>query len=61
MGISENDQLQLSQVQWFQTKYHHESEEVSTELKLDYASCITERGKQVKTLPNPLCLVESKE
>jgi hypothetical protein len=53
MGISENDQLQLSQVHWFQTKNHYESEEVSTELKLGYASCITEKRKASENRAKP--------
>jgi|UniRef100_A0A2N9J2U4 hypothetical protein len=53
MGISENDQLQVSQVQGFQTKNHHESEEVSTELKLGYASCITEKRKASENPAKP--------
>ena len=43
--IPEIDRLQVSQENLFVTKTHHESEEVSTELKLGYGSCISNKRK----------------
>ncbi|GMY13310.1 putative B3 domain-containing protein At1g78640 [Fagus crenata] len=45
MPISEIDQVQVSRENVFATKTHDGSEEVSTELKLGYGSCITKKSK----------------
>ncbi|KAK7836137.1 g-type lectin s-receptor-like serine/threonine-protein kinase rlk1 [Quercus suber] len=50
--IPESDQLQVSQGNVFVTKTHHEHAEVSTELKLDYGSCITNKRKASENLAN---------
>jgi hypothetical protein len=45
MPIPEIDQVQVSRENVFATKTHDGSEEVSTELKLGYGSCITKKSK----------------
>ncbi|KAK4603540.1 hypothetical protein RGQ29_012167 [Quercus rubra] len=52
LPIPENDQLQVSQGNVFVTKTHHEYTEVSTELKLGYGSCITNKRKASENLAN---------
>nr|POF14655.1 b3 domain-containing protein [Quercus suber] len=51
-AIPKNDQLQVCQENVLVTKTHHESEEVSTELKLGYGSCITNKRKASENLAN---------
>ena len=52
LPIPENDQLQVGQGNMFVTKTHHEYTEVSTELKLGYGSCITNKRKASENLAN---------
>ena len=47
-----NEQLQVSQGNVFATIIHHESEGVSTELKLGYGSCITAKRNSSEDLAN---------
>ena len=51
-AIPENDQLQVYQENVLVTKTYHESEEVSTKLKLGYGSCIANKRKASENLTN---------
>ena len=61
MGISETDQLQVSQEEGSAIKNQHESKEVLTELKLSYgATSITKKRKASENCGNLCCkMVES--
>jgi hypothetical protein len=50
--IPEVDQYQCSKEYVFATKTHDESEEVSTELKLGYGTCIPQKRKATENLVN---------
>ena len=58
MGISETDQLQVSQEEGSATKNQHESKEVLTELKLSYgATSITKKRKASENSGNLCCKI----